>query len=163
MKNTKTKIILLSTTFYLLTFCALAQNNTPLSNNAPKDKPVEITSLEQLKKLDKKIAPYVKKAKKTLPKAKKKFLSGLKKGEAFFLVTRIFDKDGKYEQVFVRIKNWEGENISGTIANDLSVVKEYKSGQLINIKETDILDWVISKPDGSEEGNFVGKYLDTLQ
>jgi hypothetical protein len=29
--------------------------------------------------------------------------------------------------------------------------------------ETEVMDWLISHPDGSEEGNFVGKFLDTYQ
>lgn len=33
---------------------------------------------------------------------------------------------------------------------------------MIDFKEKDIIDWLISKPDRSEEGNFVGKFLDTL-
>ena len=27
----------------------------------------------------------------------------------------------------------------------------------------EVLDWTISKPDGTEEGNFVGKFLDTYR
>ena len=108
------------------------------------------------------IAPYVEQALKTLPEAKQRFLNGLKQGEVFFLVTRIYDKDGKFEQVFVRIKKWNYDNIKGLIANDLFSVKEYYKGQMIEFKEKDVLDWLISKPDGSEEGNFVGKFLDTI-
>ncbi len=162
MKHFKTRIIIISATFCLFTLCVLAQNNAPVSSKAPKDKPVDFTGAEQMKEMDKKIAPYVEMARKTLPGAKERFIKGLNTGEAFFLVTRIFDKDGKYEQVFIRVKKWKGENISGTIASDLGVVKEYKAGQEISMKEKDILDWLISKPDGSEEGNYVGKYLDTL-
>ena len=33
---------------------------------------------------------------------------------------------------------------------------------MIEFNEKDILDWLIAKPDGSEEGNFIGKFLDTL-
>lgn len=44
---------------------ALAQNNSP------QDKPVA-SSAEQLKKFEEAIAPYVKKARETLPEAKKK-------------------------------------------------------------------------------------------
>ena len=135
-------------------------NNAPLSPNAPADKPVDIHAGE-LQKFDSLIAPYVAKARKSLPDAKKKFQKGLKKGEVFFLTIRIYDSDKKYEQVFIRVKEWKGEKISGTIANDLGVVKEYKNGQLVEFTEKEVLDWLISKPDGSEEGNFVGKFLDT--
>ncbi len=158
----KKKNILLLITFSAMTSCALGQNNAPLSSNAPKDKPISIVSSEQTKKIDAQIAPYVEKAKKTLPDAKKRFMKGLGQGEAFFLTTRIFDKDGKFEQVFIRVKSWEGENITGTIANPLYTVKEYKSGQTISMTTKNILDWLITKPDGTEEGNFVGNYLDSV-
>ncbi len=33
--------------------------------------------------------------------------------------------------------------------------------QEYSFNEDELLDWLISKPDGSEEGNVVGKFLDT--
>jgi len=156
------KNIALLIAFGTMTLCTFGQNNAPVSVNAPKDKPIDIVSSEQTKQIDKQIAPYVEKAKKTLPGAKTRFKKGLGQGEAFFLTTRIFDKNGKYEQVFIRVKSREGENITGTIANPLNVVKEYKSGQVITMQEKNILDWLITKPDGTEEGNFVGNYLDSV-
>ena len=136
------------------------KNDAPLSENAPEDKPHTLY-FSQMKKLDSLMAPYVAQAKVTLPNAKSRFASGLPAGEAFFITTRIFDKDGKFEQVFVRVLDYSNDKIKGNIASELSVVKEYSAGQLINVKENDVLDWLISKPDGSEEGNFVGKFLDT--
>jgi len=35
-----------------------------------------------------------------------------------------------------------------------------KSGQRITIPESKIDNWVIVRPDGTEEGNYVGKFLD---
>jgi hypothetical protein len=34
------------------------------------------------------------------------------------------------------------------------------SGDPYKLSERDLTDWLISKPDGSEEGNVVGKFLD---
>jgi hypothetical protein len=31
------------------------------------------------------------------------------------------------------------------------------------VSEAELLDWLITKPDGSEEGNVVGKFLDTYR
>jgi hypothetical protein len=138
-------------------------NNAPLSKDAPADKSHPIKGNDMSKQYEDMIAPYVRQALKTLPEAKKKFRNGLPKGEAFFLVTRIYDKDGKFEQVFARVKQWSDDSIQGNIANDLHTVKEYHNGQLITFREKDIVDWLISKPDGSEEGNYVGKFLDTIQ
>jgi len=53
--------------------------------------------------------PYVKKARETLPEAKKRYLSGLPKGEHFFVTTRLRGPDGKYEQVFVKVTSWRKE------------------------------------------------------
>lgn len=138
-------------------------NEAPLSANAPTDKPHNLKGTDQLDKYDELIAPYVKKAQKTLPKARKKYSKGLKEGQAFFLTTRIYDADGNYEQIFVRVTKWGNNIISGKIANQLNTVKGFAFGQLIEFPETAILDWLITNPDGSEEGNFIGKFLDTLR
>ncbi len=162
----KLKLILLLLIFSGISNCVFGQvdtvNNANLSKDAPTDKSHLVESTQKQKEYEKMIAPYVKQALKKLPEAKQRFLKGLKSGEAFFLVTRIYDKDGKFEQVFVRVKKWDNENIKGLISNDLYTVKEYYYGQIIDFKEKDVLDWLISKPDGSEEGNYVGKFLDTL-
>ncbi|MDX1629264.1 MAG: DUF2314 domain-containing protein [Fulvivirga sp.] len=142
---------------------AQTPNDAELSNNAPTDKPHNLKGGEQLKRYNKLIKPYVQKAKESLPDAKQKFLKGLNEGQAFFLTTRIYDKNGNFEQVFVRVTNWEGSNISGTIANELKTVKNFSYGQLINFPESAVLDWLITNPDGTEEGNYVGKFLDSLK
>ena len=157
-----------STLFFILLVnqaitIAQVKNDAPLSKNAPKDIPTKIIGEEEMRNFDKQIAPYVKKAKKTLSYAKNKFLTGLKKGEAFFLTIRLFDINGQWEQVFVRVTDWQHDFITGYIDSDILKVKKYKSLDNIQFTEDKILDWLITKPDGKEEGNFVGKYLDTLQ
>lgn len=153
--------------FYTLTAGAQQlRNDAPVSVDAPTDKPVAIAGTENaksLQQLDKLIAPAVKQARKTLPQVKQRLQTGLTPGQAFFLTTRIYDTDGRFEQVFVRVREWQGNTIKGVIASDLSVVQQYHAGQPIEFPEKAVLDWTISQPDGSEEGNFVGKLLDTLQ
>lgn len=164
MKQTKTQNLFLVIAL-LLSICSYAQtsNEAPLSEKAPTDKPHNVKGPEKLEQYEALIAPYVKKAQKSLPKAKKKYSKGLKEGQAFFLTTRIYDNLGNSEQIFVRVSSWENTNISGTIANQLNAVKGFSFGQLIEFPESFVLDWLITNPDGSEEGNFVGKYLDTLR
>lgn len=160
---------LLSTAFALSLACsALAQsgrNDSPLAAGAPTDRPVALTGEDasSLREFEQLIAPAVKQARKTLPKAQQRFRAGLPSGQAFFLTTRIFDANGRFEQVFVRVKNWSGGTVQGLISNELNVVQQYKPGQLITFPETAVLDWTISTADGREEGNFIGKLLDSLQ
>jgi uncharacterized protein YegJ (DUF2314 family) len=129
---------------------------------APQDKPV-LTAAEKQKKFDDAIAPYVKQARDTLPGAKARFLAGLKHGEAFFVTIRVYDDPKRFEQVFVQVTGWEGDTIKGILASDLEIVKTHRKGELITCKKEDVYDWTISKPDGTDEGNFVGKFLDSYE
>ncbi len=140
---------------FLVSVTALAQ----LAPNAPKDRP----QLLQEATLDKAIAPYVAKAKDTYRAAKAKYLAGLPRGETFFITTRLLDPRGGMEQVFVRVSRIEGDKISGTIASQVQLVAGYRFGQQYTFPESALIDWLISKPDGSEEGNVVGKFLDTYR
>jgi uncharacterized protein YegJ (DUF2314 family) len=131
-------------------------------NNSPQDKPV-VSNREQLRKFEDAIAPYVKKAQETLPDAKKKFLAGLPKDQTFYVTIKLYDPSKKYEQVFVKITSWKGQTMQGILSSDLSLIHNHSRGEKLTCNESEILDWTISKPDGTEEGNFVGKFLDTYQ
>jgi hypothetical protein len=110
--------------------------------------------------VDAAIAPYVADAKSTYPAAKAKFLAGLPQGQYFFVTTRLHDQSGTFEQVFIAVKSIQDGVISGRIASDINLVSGYKNGDPYVFPEAELLDWLITHPDGSEEGNVVGKFLD---
>ena len=135
-------------------------NSAPVAANAPADNPVEMSGHDKIEDHMKELEPVIAEAQKTLPDAKKKYMKGLGQGEAFFLTVNL--REGKnVERVFVRVTKWKNEDIEGTIANDIMVLSGYKNGQPISFKESEVLDWTITKPDGSEEGNYIGKYIDS--
>ncbi len=133
-----------------------------LAQNAPLDKPVQATS-DQAKSLEEAIKPYIQKAKDTYPQAKKRYLAGLPAKETFFITTRLHDKEGRYEQVFIAVKEIKNGIVKGLIWSDVQIVSGYKHGDNYSFPESELIDWTISKADGSEEGNFVGNFLDTYQ
>lgn len=47
------------------------------------------------------------------------------------------------------------------ISSQITQVAGYELGDEYTFSEEDILDWLIVHPDGTEEGNVVGKFLDT--
>ncbi len=143
-------LILLGTT------CASAQ----LAPGAPNDQPKALTA-EQIPDNSKAIAPYVAMARKSYPAARQRFLSGLPRGQNFFLVTRLVDAKGHWEQVFIHVDAIVDGQVIGTIASDVQMVSGFRSGQTYKFPESELIDWLISNQDGSEEGNFVGKFLDT--
>ena len=138
--------------------CAFAQ----LAPNAPTDQPQALDQ-RQLSETERAIAPYVRTARDTYPAARAKFLAGLPSGQTSFVVTRITDPYGHFEEVFVRVRTIEDGAITGIISSQIALVKGFTAGQSYTFKEADLIDWVITKPDGSEEGNVVGKFLDTYK
>jgi hypothetical protein len=142
----------------LTAFSAVAQD-PHLSPDAPKDKP-GLYDAGAASAVDAAIAPYVAQAKSTYPAAKARFLSGLPNGQYFFVTTRLHDKTGAFEQVFIAVASIQGGLITGRIASDINLVSGYKNGDVYAFPETELLDWLITHPDGSEEGNVVGKFLD---
>ena len=43
---------------------------------------------------------------------------------------------------------------------NLRSVRAYRQGQRISFPESEVWDWTIIHPDGREEGNYVGKFID---
>ena len=127
----------------------------------PPDRPALLKTAEQFAAYEKAIAPYVAKARATYPAAKKRFLAGLPPGHSFSVRVPLIDRDsGQREDTFVSVEKIERGQITGTIGNKLIGVKNYKTGQRITFPESRIDNWLILRPDGTEEGNAVGKFLD---
>jgi hypothetical protein len=133
-----------------------------LAPNAPVDKGHNLKS-DQQKAFEDAIKPYVEQALKTYPEAKDRFLAGLPAKHFFFVTTRLHDSDGHWEQVFIAVKEIKDGMVTGLIASDIDVVSGYKAGDKYSFPESELIDWTISKPDGTEEGNFVGKFLDNYK
>jgi hypothetical protein len=157
MKTTRT-IIVVSIIALFSAKISVAQ----LAPNAPQDNAQAIAE-RQAAALQSAIAPYISAARQTYPMARARFLGGLPKGEIFFVVTRLTDSAGHWEQVFIRVKTIAGGLIFGVLSSEVKLVSGYKPGQSYAFMESDLIDWLIAKPDGSEEGNVVGKFLDTYR
>lgn len=137
-----------------------AQELPRLSPNAPQDKPFRLNPSDISAK-DKEFEPFILLALKTYPDAKKRYLIGLPRGEHFYVVTRLSEGTGTFEQTFIAVTEIQDGFISGKIANNLVTLKNLKVGDPVKFPESKVMDWLISKPDGSEEGNFVGKFVDS--
>ncbi len=128
-------------------------------SNAPIDKPVHTSTNAERAELERAIAPYREEARKSYPDAKWRYLAGLPPGYHFFVVTDLHSP-GAVESVFIAVTSIKGDRITGVINSNILTVAGYKAGDSYTLSEHDIIDWVIVRPDRSEEGNFVGKFLD---
>ena len=74
----------------------------------------------------------------------------------------IADDRGNREQAFIAVDGISSGVIHGRIWNHMQLLEGRKFQDPYSLPESDILDWLITKPDGTEEGNFVGKFMNTL-
>lgn len=130
-----------------------------VSPTPPQDRPVSVKAGE-LQSFEDAIKPAIEKARKSYPEARKRFLDGLPPKHIFYLTTRLFDKEGRVEQVFIAVREIKDGTVKGVIASEIELISGYKAGDPVSFPESDLIDWTIVRPDGSEEGNFVGKFLD---
>jgi hypothetical protein len=130
--------------------------------NAPKDKVVNSKGSE-VQQFEAAIKPFVEQARKTYPEAKERFLKGLPPRHTFFVTARLYDSAKRYEQVFIAVKEIKDGRIKGLIWSDIQLAAGYRKGDAYTFPESELVDWTISKPDGTEEGNFVGKFLESYQ
>jgi uncharacterized protein YegJ (DUF2314 family) len=137
----------------------LAWGKSPHAVIPLPDQPVGGTGAAGLQEVENAIAPYVQKARSTYPDAKRRFLTGLPEGAAFFTTVRLHDDAGGMEMVFVKVTKIDGGQVAGVIASDIDTVRGYRLGQAYTFPETDVVDWTISNPDGTQEGNVVGRFL----
>jgi len=133
-------------------------NHSQAEKNTAVDKPFK-GNAEQTAKYDAAIAPYVAKARATYPAAKARFLAGLPAGYSFWVRVRLFDPNGHREDSFMTVQKINGGKITGVLG-PVDILHSYKRGQTITVNERNIDNWVILRPDGIEEGNYVGKFMD---
>lgn len=158
----KAKSIFAGVAVALLVSAAAAAQEVSVAPNAPKDKPVNVTG-DEVRQFEEAIRPHVETARKTYPQARERFQKGLPPKHTFFVTTKLRDAAGRFEQVFVAVREIKGGRISGRIWSDITLVSGYKLGDAYTFPESELVDWTISRPDGTEEGNFVGKFLETYQ
>jgi len=131
-----------------------------LGPNAPKDAPVQTTQQCVWVAMDRAMQPYIAQARASWPQARRRYLAGLPPRQTFFVTALLVDEQSRREQVFIAVDGIRQGIISGKIWNRVDVVHGYQLGDYYSFPESELRDWLIAKPDGTEEGNFVGKFLD---
>ena len=144
---------------------AAAQGAPParLTPTAPPDRPVTVADSAALARFFALLEPCVAKARATYPAARDRYAAGLPPGHHLFVTTRLRDAAGRVEQAFVAVDSIRADRIHGVIASRIGAVAGYRLGQPHVVVEGDLVDWMVARPDGSEEGNAVGKFIDALQ
>jgi uncharacterized protein YegJ (DUF2314 family) len=140
---------------YIVLVLLLISANINSADSNYKDSPVNINVDMQLL-----LKTYEEQARNTLGEFKAVF--NRKDAGTFYITTRIH-QDANYEQIFVKLTSINGDIYKGVIASSPLGIVDFKSGDSISVKSSDVLDWLIVTPDGEERGNLQGKALDLSQ
>jgi uncharacterized protein YegJ (DUF2314 family) len=151
------------TSVVFFTIC-IAWSSAVAQKSGPPDRPTRARGA-QIAVIDRAIAPYVAKARATYPAARKRFLAGLPPNHRFSVWIRLDQADKKsrefrHEEVFVAVDAIKNGQIYGRINNKILLLTNYRLGERIQFPESRVKNWLILRPDGTEEGNYVGKFLD---
>ncbi|MBN1911633.1 MAG: DUF2314 domain-containing protein [Pirellulales bacterium] len=110
-------------------------------------------------KHNEKILEASRRAKAKLPALKKAFHAGLAPGEFILLKAPFETPDGGDEWMWVEVTSWKGARVKGLLKNEPFNIPDLHSGQIVEISETEVFDYVRRYPDGRSEGNETGKII----
>lgn len=151
---------------------ACSEQNHPASQETATPPQPEVVKMEKYqgpqdtperrsrRDADRVLAPHIAAARQTLPGVKQRFLAGLPRGSTLFVTIALQDARNK-ENAYVTVERWSGAQISGIMATELRTVRRYRMGEPLVVSEQDVIDWTITSATGKEEGNFIGKFIDS--
>jgi hypothetical protein len=94
-----------------------------------------------------------------LPELRGEFDRGLPPGE-FLLLKAPFDtQDGGHEWMWVEVIEWNSDKIKGLLKNEPFNIPDLHAGQMVEISEADVFDYLRTRADGTVEGNETGKLI----
>jgi uncharacterized protein YegJ (DUF2314 family) len=98
-----------------------------------------------------------------LPALHKAFDAGLQPGEYIQVKAPFTIPDRGHEWMWVEITRWRGKTITGTLRNEPVEIRNLDAGQVVQVREDDVFDYIYSYPNKHSEGNNTGKILERLE
>lgn len=99
------------------------------------------------------------KAKEKLPALNQAFNAGLAPGEYIQLKAPFATDDGGQEWMWVEVVEWKGQKIKGLLKNEPFKIAGLHGGQIVEIRQQDVFDFLRTYPDGKQEGNETSKII----
>ena len=114
----------------------------------PKDKPVHADGAQQMTDIERAIQPYVAKARKTYPAAKKRFVAGLPPKYLFSLCDEALGSlSHEVRNFFWSLMRLRTAGSPVTLATHTKQPVGYNFGDKISFPESQVMDWTIVHPD----------------
>ena len=155
MKSFRTLLVVCVT---LLTGLAATAQTGPAIVVLPSAATAPLGLRQKMVRADSALAEPFLQARQTLAQAHKRYTAGLTIGEKCLVTVRVQSSDTSFRQVQARVIGWR----NGAVQALISPAPTAAATDLrpVSFPETAVLDWMIVRSNGREEGNFVGRYLD---
>ena len=103
------------------------------------------------------------KAKAQLPELYSRFNAGLKPGELILVKAPFKTRTGGNEWMWVEISHWKNKSVRGILENDPELVPDLHAGEVVEIREGDVFDYIHKYPNGRVEGNTTGEIIQKVE
>jgi hypothetical protein len=95
-----------------------------------------------------------------IPVLRKAFNTGLIPGEYIQVKAPFKTSGGGHEWMWVEVTSWNGEKIRGLLKNEPFNIPDLHGGQVVEVSEGDIFDYIRLRADGKQEGNETGRIIE---
>jgi uncharacterized protein YegJ (DUF2314 family) len=99
------------------------------------------------------------KAREKLPALREHFNKSIQPGEYVLVKVPFPTPKGGNEYMWVEISSWNGDNIKGLLRNEPVSIPSLHGGQMVEVSEAKIFDYIHTLPDGTREGNETSKLI----
>jgi uncharacterized protein YegJ (DUF2314 family) len=99
------------------------------------------------------------KARAELPKLHSAFDAGLRPGEFIQVKAPFETPDEGKEWMWVEITGWKGSKIKGLLENEPANVPNLHTGQMVEVQQEEVFDYIRTYPDKHTEGNTTGEII----
>jgi uncharacterized protein YegJ (DUF2314 family) len=94
-----------------------------------------------------------------LPGLEKTFNAGLEPGEYIQVKAPFNTPNGNREWMWVEVTSWKEHKIKGLLQNEPVEVPDLHGGQVVEVREEDVFDYLRTYPDKHQEGNTTGEII----
>ena len=104
-----------------------------------------------------------KRAKARLPALRQAFAAGLAPGETIQVKAPFATPKGATEWMWVEVTEWQGGTLRGLLKNEPFDIPGLHGGQVVQVREDEVFDFIRRDPNGKEEGNETGRIIEAMQ
>lgn len=94
-----------------------------------------------------------------LPRARQRFAAGLQPGE-MLIVKHGFPTGGEmHEYMWLSVNSWRDDRLTCQLMNSPEIRRDLRAGQMVELREADLFDWAVMRPDGEIEGGYTNRVV----